>query len=59
MDSIKLKAPDGVTAVSVEGVEYKVGKDGVATIPATWSDHLYARGWVNAPEQAKGKSNAG
>jgi hypothetical protein len=61
MDTIKLKAPEGVTAASFGGQEFKVGKDGIVTVPVDAALQLYSFGFGNAPSEekpAKAKTDA-
>jgi len=50
METIKLLAPDGVTAASFGGQEYPVDADGIVTVPVEASLTLYGFGYGNAPE---------
>lgn len=53
MSKVKLKAPEGVTSASWEGVEYPVGKNGVVEVPSESLLTLYGFGFGNVPEDEK------
>ena len=50
MNTIKLKAPDGVTSASVEGQQFDVAEDGTVDVPAELALQLYGFGFGNAPQ---------
>ena len=49
-ETIKLKAPDGVSAVSLDGGEYKVDDNGNVDVPDGAFAHLAQFGFYAAPE---------
>lgn len=49
MDTIKLKAPEGVTSASFNGQEFKVEADGTVTVPVDAALQLYSHNFANAP----------
>lgn len=53
MSKVKLKAPEGVTSASWEGVEYPVGKNGVVEVPSESLLTLYGFSFGNVPEDEK------
>jgi len=49
MDTIKLKAPEGVTSASVDGHQFNVDTDGTIEAPASLALQLYGFGFGNVP----------
>ncbi|WP_018610247.1 hypothetical protein [Uliginosibacterium gangwonense] len=58
METIKLMAPDGVTAASFGGQEYLVDAEGVVTVPVEAALTLYGFGYGNAPEDKPVRSRS-
>lgn len=68
MDTIRLKAPEGVTSCSSNGNSYEVKDDGTVDVATADALNLYAMGFGNAPQAdgdaapakkaAKAKANA-
>ena len=54
-ETVKMKAPDGVSSVSCNGEQFDASKDGTFDIPAAYVDHLAQHGLTMVPGKIETK----